>query len=299
MSYDIVYILKEGIDSEELRYSLRSVCENFDYNQIWFYCGCPKDIKPDKYVPFKQKGYNKLDKVHSTFRAICENDEITSSFYLFNDDFFIMKPYKQNIHLSNGTLKHLAYLIEQNINKESFYVQYLRYTSQILDEKGYDTISYEVHAPILINREQALKVLNQFPGNTQFRSIYGNYYSIGGRLIQDPKIDVLDIMPNENVTLLSTVEESFKNGLVGSFIRNTFPEPCQYEIIKTDKQKIVFTKKKQVEKPKESIEPIEPIESTELLETEVKKGKFATWKEKLYNIFRKIKKDYFTFPYEE
>ena len=87
--------------------------------------------------------------------------------------------------------------------------------------------------------------------------------------------------------------------MVGSFIRNTFPEPCQYEIIKADKQKTVLAKKKQVEESKELIESIKPIESTELFETEAKKEKFETWKEKLYNIFRKIKKDYFTFPYEE
>ena len=283
MSHDIVYILKEGIDSEELRYSLRSVCKNFEYNQIWFYCGCPKDIKPDKYVPFKQKGYNKLDKVHSTFKVICENNEITPDFYLFNDDFFIMQPYEQDVHLCNGTLKNVARLVEQNSNTESFYAQYLKYTNQILEEKEYDTLSYEVHAPLLVNREQALKVLKQFPGNTQFRSVYGNCCYIGGKLIQDPKIEDIDIMPTEDTILLSTVEDSFKNGLVGSFVRNAFPEPCQYEVVKKSKWKKA-SKKQQKE------EPIEIIEKEE---------KFETRKEKLYNIFRKIKKDYFTFPYEE
>ncbi len=284
MSYDIVYILKEGIDSEELRYSLRSVCENFNYNKIWFYCGCPKDIKPDKYVPFKQKGYNKLDKVHSTFKAICENNEITSDFYLFNDDFFIMQPYEQEVPLCNGTLERVAYLVEQNSRIESFYAQYLRYTHQILKEKHHDTLSYEVHGPILINRERALEVLKEFPGNTQFRSTYGNYCSIGGVIIQDPKIEEIDVMPNSNSILLSTVEESFINGLVGAFIRNAFPNPCQYEIIKKDKWKKLSPKKKVNE------------DAVVMVKQEQTSNSLVN---KLYSLLKKIKEEYFTFPYEE
>ena len=284
MSYDIVYILKEGIDSEELRYSLRSVCENFDYNKIWFYCGCPKDIKPDKYVPFKQKGYNKLDRVHSTFKAICENDEITSDFYLFNDDFFIMQPYEQETPLCNGTLKRIAYLVEQNSNIESFYAQYLKYTHQILEEKHYDTLSYEVHGPILINRKRALEVLKEFPGNTQFRSTYGNYCLIGGVFIQDPKIEEIDVMPNNNSILLSTVEESFANGLVGAFIRNAFPVPCRYEIEKTGKWKKILSKKK-------------TDEDINVIKNQKQVSNYST--NKFYLFLKRIKKEYFTFPYEE
>ena len=285
MSYDIVYILGQNTGSEELRYSLRSVCENFDYNKIWFYCGCPKDIKPDVYVPFKQVGYNKLDRVHSTFQAICENEEITSNFYLFNDDFFIMRPYEQEIQLCNGSLVNVAQRIEQRNKGETFYTQYLRYTSDVLNKNGYDTLSYEVHAPLLINRQKALYALQQFPENTQFRSIYGNYWHIGGKLISDTKIEDINQMPQEDVILLSTDSNSFNNGLVGDFIKERFVESCKYETIKKSS---IF----------KSLIKKEKVEETQIQNIPEQK-KFAIFKEKLYNIFRKIKKDYFTFPYEE
>lgn len=253
MKKDIVYILKEDIDSEELRYSLRSVCKNFEYNKIWFYCGCPKDIKPDVYVPFKQEGYNKLDKVHNTMQAIFENEEITEDFFLFNDDFFIIQPYEQDIALSNGSLEYLATSIEKRNGKETFYTQYLKYTSKILKEKGYDNLSYACHVPLLINRKKGLEALKKFPNTTLFRSIYGNYCQLGGKLIDDVKIVNNNEMPKEDCILLSTNEQSFANGKVGQFIKDRFPEPCKYEKL--------YKLKKIPKKNKLKTEDIEP-EST-------------------------------------
>lgn len=286
MKYDIVYILREGVDSDELRYSLRSVCKNFEYNKIWFYCGCPKDIKPDEYVPFKQIGYNPLDKVHSTFEAILKNEEITENFYLFNDDFFIMQPYEQEVSLSSGSLDYRALLIEQRRGKESLYNQYVKYTSKILKERGYDSLSYEGHTPLLINKERGLQALRAFPDTTLFRSIYGNYNQIGGKIIDDVKVIEYDVIPDEDCILLSTDENSFAKGKVGEFIRERFSESCQYEIVKklTVKDKIA-----QVVKKSEISNGSALIEET----------KFEKLKKSIYNKLKEIKRDYFTFPYEE
>lgn len=290
---DIVYILKDDINSEELRYSLRSVCENFTYNQIWFYCGCPKDIKPDRYIPFKQKGYNKLDKVHSTIEDICKNDEITPNFYLFNDDFFIMQPYEQDIPLSNGSLEYLAYSIEKRNGVESFYTQYLKYTSKVLKERGYDNLSYACHVPLLINRQQGLQTLETFPSISLFRSTYGNHHKLQGKLIDDVKIVDYNTIPDEDCILLSTYEDSFEKGQVGKFIRERFPEPCQYEVGWKKKKKL----KQNIESTtfQKVIKPIEPEESEQPKIVEKQEKKINKFKE----ILIQIKKDYFTFPYEE
>lgn len=282
MAYDIVYILKEDIDSEELRYSLRSVCKNFDFNKIWFYCGCPEWAKPDYHVPFKQKGYNKLDKVHNTMRAICENEEITSSFYLFNDDFFILKPYNQETQFCNGTLLHLADLIEKrNSNKGSFYSHYLCYSQEVLNKNGYDTLSYACHVPILINKEKALETLNSFPGNTLFRSMYGNHHSIGGILIEDVKIVDYTSIPGD-WNFVSTNEDSFARGAVGEFIRQTFPIHCHYELTWED-----FVTEKIEEVIEEKVDVNEEVFDSNLII------------EKPVSFWKRIKQKYFTFPYQE
>ena len=40
--YDVVYIVKEDPRNEELRYSIRSVCENFPVRNIWIFGYCPR-----------------------------------------------------------------------------------------------------------------------------------------------------------------------------------------------------------------------------------------------------------------
>lgn len=230
MKNDIVYVLKEGVDSDELRYSLRSVCKNFNFNEIWFYGGCPKDIQPDHWVQFSQVGLNKWHRTRSMYQAIFENNDITPDFFLFNDDFFIMRHYRQDLAISNGTLDMQAFRIQCANNGFSRYTERLKHTATALRKRGFDTISYECHVPMLINREKALKLLTDFKKDTAFRSTYGNYYSIGGRLIDDYKIVRLDQEPDREKEIISTTEESFAKGIVGDYIKKKFPNKCRYEL---------------------------------------------------------------------
>ena len=228
--HDIVYILKEDVAADELRYSLRSVCRNFKYNKIWFYGGCPKELKPDNFVRFIQKGESKWDKSMSTLRSICNNDGITPKFYLFNDDFFILKPYDQDAAISNGTLDMQVRRIIEKTGGNSAYTRRLRTTEQVLRGKGYDTISYAVHTPMLIDRAKAIEALDALGTAVMFRSAYGNYCEVGGILMPDVKITSVDEMPSKDVALLSTSDKSFIHGKVGAYIRDRFNTRCKYEV---------------------------------------------------------------------
>lgn len=226
---DIVYVLKQDIDSEELRYSLRSICKNFDFNKVWFYGGCPEWANPDEVVLFDQTGNNKWMKTRSTFRSIFENDQITPDFYLFNDDFYIMWKYYQTIPFTNGTLDMQAYRIRCKNGQESLYTKRLQQTAAILRSHGLDTISYECHVPMLVNREKGILTLDTFTPEATFRSSYGNLFSIGGTIREDSKIVDLDVEPSHTWPILSTVDESFANGKVGEYVRKKFPTPCRFE----------------------------------------------------------------------
>lgn len=230
MKHDIVYILKQDVEADELRYSLRSVCKNFEYNRIWFYCGCPAGIKPDEHVAFEQRGRNKWERTRSTFRAICENDDISQQFYLFNDDFYIMSPYNQDAAITNGTLDMQIRRIEKNYSGETSYTARLRGCEKILRDRGLDTISYETHTPLLLDRTKALEILNTFNVNATFRSTYGNYNEIGGILLPDSKIVELQEEPPHDAAILSTSEKSFADGLIGKYIRGKFKNQCKYEV---------------------------------------------------------------------
>ena len=229
--YDIVYVLKNDVKAEELRYSLRSVCENFPYRKIWFYCGCPEGIKPDEYVPFIQKGVMTWEKTTSTVEEICKNKNITEDFYLFNDDFFIMKPVEDMPIYYDGTLfRRIQQIQKKRGGAPSLYSMQLSQTRDALQEYGFKTFNYAVHMPMLINRKKALEVIRQYPKLRMFRSVYGNVANVGGEQHKDVKIANKDIEPNKDCDFLSTSDGELSESKVGRFIMERFPNPCKYEV---------------------------------------------------------------------
>ena len=229
--HDIVYILKNDMNPEELRYSLRSVCKNFPFRKIWFYGGKPEGIEPDEMVEMIQAGRTKWQKVSNTLRKICDNDEITPDFWLFNDDFFIMRRVEGLDPMIGGTLEERVKRINAKHNRSyTAYSAQLRDTAQFLADSGYDTLDYAMHVPMLINREKARQTLRQFDGCPMFRSLYGNHHRIGGVKIKDVKIQDEASEPTGKEPLLSTNNKTFANGAVGKFIRNAFPSKCRYEV---------------------------------------------------------------------
>lgn len=229
VKHDIVYILKKDLPSEELKYSIRSVVENFPYNRIIFYCGCPEDIKPDVMVPFDQEGFGKINKVIGTLKEVVKNKDISEDFWLFNDDFFILKPYESGLPWINGDIYSLIRKIEDE-KKSSRYTDILRWTANNLKQWNKNNLSYATHTPMLINREKARIVLRNFVPPYSFRSVYGNYWEVPGEFHNDIKITELDKVPDDSYIFLSTNETSFNKGKVGEYIRERFPNPSKYEI---------------------------------------------------------------------
>ena len=228
--HDIVYVLRNGVEPDELRYSLRSVCKNFPYRKIWFVGGCPEGIVPDEYVEIIQEGSTPWDKLWNSIQELCENHDITEDFWLFNDDFFVMRPVETEPPTSDGAIYSCIRRIEQGNNGKSPYTKRLRQCAGVLSGNNMDRMNYDVHVPMLMNKYKVLHLLEKFPGiRAAFRSLYGNYYAIGGTVHPDNKIVDLDEFATDDMPFLSTTEESFANGHVGEFIRKRFPNPCKYE----------------------------------------------------------------------
>jgi hypothetical protein len=225
--YDVVYILKHDVEPQELKYSLRSVGKNFPHGKIWFFCGCPKGIKPDVYVPFEQTGTTKWSKATSTYRKICDSD-VTENFWLFNDDFFILEKITELPYMYKGTLKERIDDLKARRGNSS-YCMNLEGARLELESFGYDSLDYALHVPMLINKTKALETLNTFK-SPMFRSLYGNYAKVGGIKTDDVKIYSVGL-PTKGQTLLSTSDMSFRNGQVGKYIRDRFTEPSRWEII--------------------------------------------------------------------
>jgi hypothetical protein len=233
--YDVVYFVKDCISNEELAYSLRSLEENWTYKRVWFCGGKPANLQPDRMFRIEQKGLNKYEKVRNMIRAVCENNEITEEFWLFNDDFYILQPIEEDIPPQyNKTLLQYADYIERKQGTADTHTCSLREAAKVLARDGLTTYNYEVHKPILINRKKALEVLEKYPETPCFRSLYGNYWKVGGVDQHDMKIKKLDYKRMDNVAsfwrFLSTSDTSFREGNVGEFVRNKFNKISRFEI---------------------------------------------------------------------
>lgn len=226
---DIVYILKNGVSPDELRYSLRSICKNFTFDRVWFAGGKPEGIEPDCYLEINQEGRNRYAKASNTIRQVCETEEVSDDFWLFNDDFFIMKKISTIRPAVKGTIGHRIQEIQtKHSGATSEYARQLQFTIQELKARGYERLDYALHIPMAVNKEMALEVMDVFPGLPMFRCLYGNYWHLAEEVRPDVKVFGDEDFPKTSA-LLSTNNESFRNGRVGEYIRNKFKTPCKYE----------------------------------------------------------------------
>lgn len=226
---DVVYILRNDIEGDELRYSLRSL-KNLPHDNVWFFGGKPDGLKPDRQVEYDQKGISTWQRVCSTIELVCRTKGVSDDFYLFNDDFFIMQPIDEVPYYYDGTLRKRIENIKSKTNGiGSLYSRNLERTRDVLMEQRKKTYNYAVHIPMVINKKKALYVLEHFHSVPMFRSMYGNYWNVGGENRKDCKITDFT-KPNKNAVFLSTTETSFAQRPVGDFIRNAFPEKCDYEL---------------------------------------------------------------------
>ena len=223
---DIVYFVKDTETNEELKHSLRSLV-NFPHGKVWFYGGCPKDLKPDKHIYVDQDQPTKWQNIFKMFKLACANDEITKDFWLFNDDFFIMKPIKEEPNYYDGDLYKRVVTLEDKHNGITPYSQQLRYTLQELESMGCTTLNYALHCPFLINRCKGAELANIIDG-PMIRCAYGNYFKVGGKQSTDFKIDGID-KTYKDKDYLSTNDKSFNRGVVGKQIRDMFNKKCKYE----------------------------------------------------------------------
>lgn len=226
---DIVYILRQG-KNEELRYSLRSIERNFPHGRVWFYCGKPQGIQPDKFVGIAQQGSTKWEKVRNTLIECCKNDNITEDFWLFNDDFFIMQKVEHPKNYYDGTLEERIAKIEGAIfGQRSEYSLRLRHLLDTLRAAGIEEpLNYAHHTPMLINRKMMLETLEQYPNEPMFRALYGNLHHIGGEDMPDVKFHQLR-QPWPIGIYASTSDESWRTEKIGEIIRSTFPNKSRFE----------------------------------------------------------------------
>ena len=231
---DVCYVVREGDDNEELRYSLRSL-RNLPHGQVFIAGYKPSWVQNVVHLPVAQGNFKHANSGGNLLVA-CRDKRLSDDFGLMNDDFFIMSPIGRVPNLRR--LKPMKHYLEmyENLNSESHFLLTMKRATEVLEFYGIKKLdNYDLHMPMMINKTRFLalydKVQVDFPGYglPHRRSLYGNYLQLGGQRVRDAKVlnDQIDFRLVK--PFLSTIARSFADGEVGRYIRDSFPEKSGYE----------------------------------------------------------------------
>jgi hypothetical protein len=179
---DLVYICRDG-DNEELRYSIRSAVKNLEFDNLWVVGG-----KPDWYIGNHLKvlqNKSKYVNARNNLRAICNSEQVSDSFILMNDDFYVIKKVDSIPYMHGGSLfKKISRYKELTGNTR--YVLMLKKTLTNLSRSSRgEVLDYELHVPMVMEKEKLLKIIDV---PDLWRSRYGNVFNVGGVEMDDVKI---------------------------------------------------------------------------------------------------------------
>jgi len=232
---DVVYILKASENNDELKHSLRSVAEHLPHRRVWVVGYKPRWLTDDVgYVPVVQRG-PKHANTWANWVAAAACPEISSTFYLFNDDFYVTRPVDEVPILHRGTLDEA--ITWYGSLRLATHRQRAAVTRQLLVRHGSTAPhSYELHLPLPVHRSilggciEWLASQRGIAGaDVVKRTFYANFAHYGGERSSDVKVmGAKDGLPERGLPFLSTSPQSW-TGLAGGWVRQRWPEPSPYE----------------------------------------------------------------------
>lgn len=224
---DCVYVCRDG-NNEELKYSIRSAEKNLPHDKIWVVGGKPNWYKGN-FIPIKPVG-GAYKNVRNSLKTIANTPEISDSFILMNDDFFIMKEIETLKYYYSGSLREKV-KSRLSTAPSSLYTTFLGRTQYELERARIeDPLDYELHVPMIFEKEKLLEVVDS-PG--LWRSMYGNLNNVGGEQMNDVKIYSRGVNLNEygvdieDSTFLSSDDQMFLQ--LKPIMEEAFPDPSSCE----------------------------------------------------------------------
>jgi len=227
---DLVYICKSG-SNEELRYSIRSAVKNLKFDNLWVVGGKP-DWYIGNYIEVPQK-HGKYENLKHNAAAIVQSKEISDTFVLMNDDFYIIEQIDALHNFSGGRLIDKANLYDR-LATNSRYTKRLFDTYEKLRKMGIENpIDFELHVPMIINKSGFRHGVKY---DLLWRSMYGNIYEIESQhMEEDVKVYVNSNLNPKSYNIsnlkypyLSSEDKSFMK-VYKTVLKNMFKSKSPYE----------------------------------------------------------------------
>ena len=233
---DIFYVIGNGSrwQDNETKYSLRSL-EMFGRNvdNVYIVGSKPNFLNNKvKWISVSDIGYPSVNHWYKVRKFFLETN-IEKAIYMMDDIFFTKEVDFNNYPFyQKGDLKYTS-------SNPTGYHKSINNTKKTLEELGKPITNFEVHCPILYERDKFLsmtemfeKYRKKFPNFIQVRSLYCNWSNITGKFTNDVKIFGKDmgkvITKLDILDCFSISNDSIKSGM-GSILEKRYPNKSKYE----------------------------------------------------------------------
>lgn len=225
--YDLCYILGPEKKYEEFRFSLRSAEKNISFRSLFVVGSKPDWLTNVNYTENHPEGC-KASRIMQNIKLICENPDVSEKFIFMNDDYFLLRPFDFK-YWHKGTLRD-----RMEVLKTGDYYRHLLATEMALKKRGFSTLQFDLHYPIIYEKKKLLEVIEMYdwniPDGYTMKSLYCNTLGIDGEYKEDCKA-----YKNENWSLWTSGKEMFStsdtnfNKECKNFLLNLYPEPSKFE----------------------------------------------------------------------
>lgn len=214
-------------NNNEIRYSLRSLEK---YIQVPFDVTIvglkPSWLTNVQHIPFvEMPGDNAL--VNQAKKLWVAMHYVPNQFIWMNDDFYVLAPLAEIPMFHGGPMLERVDRIKENKHwKLSMYDSAYVHTVETLTGElcAPNPIHYDQHLPMPMEKGHIHTLLDRFDlGTFRFRSLYGNFFQVGGILTRDPKAPI----PSHGTAFYST--RNAVPPVTAQFLQAALPNPSRFE----------------------------------------------------------------------
>ena len=240
---DLVIPVKPTDDGcTELRYALRSVAAHAEglYRKVWIIgVGLPEWLTNVGIIEAQAVG--RAGDVRAKITAAANDKRVAARFVLMSDDTFLVEPITEwrAYHMGpfSEYLVRLANLPAPRTRANSSWVRTICATADWMTEQGHgDTLTRQGHRPVMWDKKKLAAALAAYPTDRAL-DVVGLYDLAGagveGGRAKNTKITVADDflarLAERDSPWVSSNERSFREGMVGGYIRGMFRDPSPYE----------------------------------------------------------------------
>lgn len=232
---DLLYLVGTGStweDTEELRYSLRSVHQHLPHRRVLIVGHRPGWLSGVHHILAGDRFEHPVRNTLAKLALAVNSDLLAERFVLMNDDFLVLQPVDPIGHYSLGLMQYT--MPEPSLCTADYRLAFQATLAKLLDAGVKSPFNYETHHPFPMCRSGVLSMMQRFGGPGQlyaWRSAYANWQpsSLDTVVSSDVKVRGTFSIPHRDQQFLSLSNDTPSDGLFRAWIRTRFPVASPYE----------------------------------------------------------------------